>query len=329
MLQQIGAPVRGDLSQPKVDLAPLVRADLGARQIHAALLDLVVANEPGVRANLDTEFLHDFRVSVRRTRSLLGQIRHVFPPNTVGHFSTEFSWLGRLTGPPRDLDVLVLALRGRQPDLSPADADVLMSYLREAQQQQQAELVRALDSDRYQRLLSDWRAFLDGPMASELEAPNAAGTLASVVSRRAWRLSRRISRAADVIDEHTTAEALHQIRIDAKKLRYLTDVTPAFYDASDFACILSALKKLQRALGDFNDAYVQEKRLLECGRALCSAGKPAEVLLALGRMAEQSRQRGERLREQVIEKLVRFGARETRSACRRAFKRLASKERAR
>jgi CHAD domain-containing protein len=329
MLQRIGAPVRGDLSQPRVDLAPSVRADIGARQIHAALLDLFVANEPGVRANLDTEFLHDFRVSVRRTRSLLGQIRHVFPPNIVGHFSTEFSWIGRLTGPPRDLDVLVLALRDRQAELSPSDADVLMSFLRETQQQQHDELVRALDSDRYQRLLSDWKAFLEGPTVLEPEARNAAGSLASVVSRRSWRLSRRIARAADAIDEQTAAEHLHQIRIDAKKLRYLIDVTPAFYDTPDFACILGALKKLQRALGDFNDAHVQERRLLECGRTLCAAGKPAEVLLALGRMAEQSRQRGERLREQVIEKLARFRARDTRSACRRAFKRPASKERAR
>jgi CHAD domain-containing protein len=327
MLQRIGAPVRGDLSLPRVDLPPLVRADIGARRVHAALLDLLVANEPGVRANLDTEFLHDFRVNVRRARSLLGQIRDVFPADVVGHFSTEFSWIGRLTGPPRDLDVLLLALRDRRGELSPSDADVLLSFLTETQQQEQEELIRALDSDRFRRLLADWKAFLERPIASEPEVRNAAEPLSAVVSQRAWRLSRRIARAADDIDEHTPTEHLHQIRIDAKKLRYLVDVTPAFYDASDFACILGALKKLQRTLGDFNDAHVQERRLLECGRALCAAGNPGEVLLALGRMAEQSRQRGERIRSQVIEKLARF--RDTRSACRRAFNQAGPKERIR
>ena len=113
MLRRLGASIRGDLSPPRVDLAPTVRADIGARQIHLALVGILVANEPGLRANLDTEFLHDFRVAVRRTRSLLGQIRHVFPPDAVDHFSTEFSWLGRLTGPLRDMDVLVLGLRQR------------------------------------------------------------------------------------------------------------------------------------------------------------------------------------------------------------------------
>ena len=77
------------------------------------------------------------------------------------------------------------------------------------------------------------------------------------------------------------------MRIDAKKLRYLVDVTPAFYDAADLERILGALKKLQRVLGDFNDAQVQEQRLLECGRASGAADGPAGAVLALGRLAER------------------------------------------
>lgn len=90
-----------------MDLASTVRADVGARQIHLALVGILEANEPGLRARLDTEFLHDFRVT-RRTRSLLGQIRRVFPAGEVEHFAAEFSRIGRLTGPPRDVDVLTL-----------------------------------------------------------------------------------------------------------------------------------------------------------------------------------------------------------------------------
>ena len=80
-----------------------------------------MANEPGVRANLDTEFLHDFRVAIRRTRSLLRQIRHVIPLDVGRYFSTGFSWVGRLTGPLRDLDVLILALREKRAEVSAGD----------------------------------------------------------------------------------------------------------------------------------------------------------------------------------------------------------------
>jgi CHAD domain-containing protein len=319
MFRSVGAPLPGDLSASRVDLAPDVRACVGARQIHAALLGVLADNEPGLRARLDTEFLHDFRVAIRRTRSLLGQIRHVFPLDVVQHFSAEFSWLGRRTGAPRDMDVLVLSLRERREEFAPADLEQLTAFLGQVQQREHDGLAEALDSERYRRLLSDWKAFLDRSPASEPAGRNADRSLAVVVSRRAWKLSRRIAKSARTVDEHAPPERLHEVRVDAKKLRYLVDVMPTFCDAADLDCILGALKKLQRALGDFNDAHVQEARLLECGRRLSASGGSGSVLLALGRLAEQSRERRERLRSGVAEKLARFGAHRTRSACRRAF----------
>jgi len=329
MLAGVGAPMRGDVSSPRVDLAATVRADIGARQIHLALLGVLEANEAGLRADLDTEFLHDFRVAVRRTRSLLGQIRRVFSAEAVEHFSTEFSWIGRLTGPPRDLDVLVLTLRERDTELFAADLQVLREFLTRARQQEHDRLIEALDSDRYRHLISDWKAFLHQPTSTKPDAVNAGNPLSRVVARRAWRLSRRIADTAKDIDGRTSAVRLHDIRIDAKKLRYLIDVTPAFCDAADLDSIVGALKKLQRVLGDFNDAEVQEKRLLDCGRVVGAAGGPSDVLLALGRLAEQSRLRRERLRDDVVETLERFRARKTQTACRRAFTRLTSEGRAR
>ena len=58
----------------------------------------------------------------RRTRALLGQIRHIFSADVVAHFATEFSWLGRLTGPLRDVDVLVHTLREHRADIPAGDA---------------------------------------------------------------------------------------------------------------------------------------------------------------------------------------------------------------
>ena len=320
-LRQVGALQGEDSSSLRVELVPGVLAGVGARQIHLALLDMLAVNEPGLRADLDTEFLHDFRVTVRRTRSLLGQIRHVFPPDVVANFAAEFSWLGGLTGPPRDLDVLCLELRAHPlEDIPASDMEGLTAFLGQAQQQHHHAIVDALDSGRYRRLLSQWRGFLEQPVSSWTQARNAERLLVDVVSKRAWRLSRRIGGSAESVDERTAAARLHQVRIDAKKLRYLVDVTPGFYDAPAMAIVLSALKRLQRALGDFNDAHVQDLRLAEFGQALHAAGGPPGVLFALGRLAEQSRQRRVALRGPVIEALARFHSDDTRAACRRAFK---------
>jgi CHAD domain-containing protein len=277
-----------------------------------------VANEKGVRDRLDTEFLHDFRVAVRRTRSLLGQIRGVLPSAIVAHFSIEFSWLGQLTGPPRDLDVLVLSVRMGESGAS-ADAEALLAFLGELEQAEHRTLMEALDGERYARLLSEWRTFLETPGAPHADSPNAECLLRDVVSKRARRLSRRIMASADTIDESTDAVRLHEVRIAAKKLRYLIDVTPGFYEPTALEHVVRALKHLQRVLGDFNDAHVQARRLLAYRRESNRAGGSPAIGRALARLAEERHRRGKTLRAQVLEALARFAARETKSACRRAF----------
>src|SRR5262245_57428896 len=269
ILRQVGASEPRDLSSPRLALDPAVRADVGARQIHLALLEILAANEPGVRGNVDSEFLHDFRVAMRRARSLLGQIRGVFPADIVEHFAGEFSWIGRLTGSPRDIDVLLLALREQHGEFDADDMNGLLAFLAGTQQREYERLVEALDSTRYQRLLADWKAFLESPIPSAPEAESAHDSLATAVARRARRLSKRIARNAKRIGKRTAAEQIHEVRIDAKKLRYLVDAASACYRQTDVKCILAALKKLQRVLGDFNDAHVQETLVVDCARALC------------------------------------------------------------
>jgi CHAD domain-containing protein len=320
ILRQVGASEPRDLSAPRLSLDPEVRADVGTRQIHRALLEILTANEPGVRGNIDSEFLHDFRVAIRRTRSLIGQVRDVFPADVVEHFAGEFSWIGRLTGSPRDTDVLVLALREHHGEFDADDMNALIAFLGGTQQYEYERLVGALDSRRYQQLLADWKAFLDVPIPNAPQAEHAHDSLAAAVSRRAWRLSKRISRRARTVDRRTTAERMHEIRIDAKKLRYLVDAASDCYRHADVNCILAALKKLQRALGDFNDASVQENQLVDCGRAICAAGGPSGALLTLGRLAERCRQRRDDLREEVAVNLARFRNKEVRKACKRAFR---------
>ncbi len=329
ILQRVGSPTLDDAGSLVVDLAPDVRADAGAREIHRALLRLLVANEPGVRASLDTEFLHDFRVAVRRTRSLLRQLEHVFPANIVEHFSSEFAWLGRLTGPVRDMDVLILSLRTSEDEMPAADRESLIAILTRLQEPERQLLLASLDGSRYRRLIDDWKAWLERPVAVAPGAPDAGHRLVDVVSRRAWRLSRRIATTASTIDDRTDADQLHAVRIDAKKLRYLIDVTAGFFDPADLDCVQSALRKLQRVLGDFNDARVQAARLIACGQALASADGDASAALALGRLAEQRRHRADRLRGQVVDQLAHFCGREARRACRRAFKRAPLAESAR
>ncbi len=67
-------------------LDPAMRADEAAKVILRFLLRVLQVNAVHIEKDIDTEFIHDFRVAVRRTRAALGQIRSVFPAKTTERF---------------------------------------------------------------------------------------------------------------------------------------------------------------------------------------------------------------------------------------------------
>jgi CHAD domain-containing protein len=324
-LQAAGESVPREVSRFDVALTPSVRADVGARQIHQVLLAIMVANEPGMRADLDTEFLHDYRVSLRRTRSLLGQIKNVLPADAVTHFGNEFRWLARATSATRDLDVLLLTLRQMSETLPADDLAELLTFLSRKQVHEHRVLERLLESDRYRDLLAGWRDFLQDASPGVPEPADAACPLLEVTSRRIRRLYRRLVDEAMAIHDKTPANAVHEVRIDAKKLRYLIDATRSLHDRRHLDRIVDSLKRVQTVLGDFNDAQVQERHLLDCGRAMAEAGAgKSGALLTIGRLAESARHRAASLRAQISGELSRFCKDDIRADFGRLFKRTTS-----
>ena len=138
------------------------------------LADVMEINEEGVMAAWDTEFLHDFRVAIRRTRSLLGQLKKQFPVAEIQPFRDEFAWLGQATGPLRDIDVYLMEIPEFEGML-PAD---LRSYLQPVNdmllRQQRVEhrkLKTVLRGKRYRSLMERWREYLQRPL------PEKAGSI--------------------------------------------------------------------------------------------------------------------------------------------------------
>src|SRR5262249_3534389 len=149
----------------------------------------------------------------------------------------------------------------------------LLAFLSRKQLHEQRRLERLLGSNRYRALLASWQGFLQDAPSGAPEPANAARPLVQVTSRRILRLYRRLVDQAIGIHDKTPADAIHQVRIEAKKLRYLIDATRSLHDRRDLDRIIDSLKGLQSVLGDFNDAQVQERNLLNSGRDLLEAGR--------------------------------------------------------
>ena len=306
------------------DLDPGSPAAEATRIVCRWLLASMLANEAGVRDNADPEFLHDFRVAGRRTRSLLSQLKKALPPGDGERYRSEFSWLGSRSGPTRDLDVFLLKLPSYAEDLPGAergDVSLLQEMLGRRQSEEHALLVQALDSARYASLIRQWDAFLHRPSRPAVESDVGRKPILDVASRRIRKAHRKVLKQGHSIDGEATPEALHQMRIRCKKLRYLLEFFGSLYATEGIGKLISELKRLQDNLGDFNDYVVQQRLLREVARDAAQDGpESVEMLLTAGRLLDRLAAGQELERVRFGEHFIRFSRPENQRLFERLFR---------
>lgn len=305
-------------------LSPEMRSDEACRVILRQLLDVMRANEAGIKADVDIEFLHDYRIAVRRTRSALSQIRGVFSPAATEYFGNEFASLGRLSNPLRDLDVYLLAAddyRARLPDVMRADVDALFRYLRAQRGQALQRVVEHLDSADYGRLLQEWQAFLDEPGPEVTEAAKAAVPVADLARKRIYRRYRRVLKDGTTILADARDEQLHALRIDAKKLRYLMEFFASLFPRKSMNRLVKQLKRLQDNLGAFNDLEVQQAYLLHLADEIPLGDEwSRRGLVAIGFLVEDLSREQEAVKADFARIWARFAAPKNKRMFRKLFR---------
>jgi CHAD domain-containing protein len=88
-----------------VTMTPEMRADAAMLAVCRRLAEIAEATLPGTLEDLDPEFLHDFRVAIRRTRSMLRELAGVLPAEVEDRARSDLRRVQAVTGPTRDLDV--------------------------------------------------------------------------------------------------------------------------------------------------------------------------------------------------------------------------------
>ena len=250
----------GDYSSKFVlNLDPDQTARSAAEVIYKQLLEAMHVNLPGVLADLDSEFLHDFRVAVRRTRSGLSLIKDVLPPAVVEKYKKDFAYLGQVTGPTRDLDVYLLyedEYKARLPETLQDGLHSFFENLAALRVQEQRTLVKELKGPRVEEILSSWQAYLES--GDTQSAPLADRPVIDIAKKIIYRRYKRVLKDGLAITEQTPDREIHRLRIQGKKLRYAIEFFASLFPVHDVAIAIKRLKKLQNYLGDFNDLSVQQ-----------------------------------------------------------------------
>lgn len=298
-------------SRFRMRLDTTMPAEVGVRRILLELARTMELNTEGTRRNLDSEYLHDFRVALRRTRSCLGQLRGALDARSLAPFVETFRDLGRITGIVRDLDVHLLHLPAYRAGLAAEERpalEPLEAWLTEKHRREQRRLARALASKLQLESMERWVAFLETEQAGSSKAgPDGDRPLGELARERLRIAYERIVRRGSKLHAATPAAKIHRLRIDCKKLRYLLEFFHSLFDESQLDGAVGELKRLQDALGEFNDLDVQSASLRRIAQELIDAGEcAAPTPIALGRLIERAEQRQRKLRARISERLQAF-----------------------
>ena len=314
---QQGISVRLDGSA----LVPTMSAARAWRTVFQGLTDSMTQSFSGVLSGNDPEDLHAFRVAVRRIRTILQDGDDVVDPESRDRFRHEYRWLGDVTTPTRDADVHLIEFPELAATLPPSRREELASFndvLLLHRAECHAAMASELRSIRRAEFGTAWLSFLADDDAWTGCADLADEPVLRVVLRRVEKAHRQLVKNGRKISKKSPAIALHELRKEGKRLRYLLECFGPLFDEKALATILHPLRDVQDVLGEFQDTEVQANALLELAGELASADDHSaddhSALLAIGGVIEQLGVRGADARASFTKTFDRFDDRKVQRA---------------
>ncbi|MEN9879780.1 MAG: hypothetical protein RIQ55_426 [Pseudomonadota bacterium] len=250
----------GDVARPvkarrvKVDAKDSVISVF--KQLAWISLHQLQANESGVFAPNNVEFIHQARVSLRRLRTALKLFGSELPPEFADKWGLAWRDVGEQLGSARNWDVFCTEILpdievdlGNVPDVSD-----LKEFAQDQRDKAHAQTQAWMKSRRYSLTMI---AFCEALLALP---DRKAERISNFADKALKKRHKRFCRGAKVA--HTlSAEARHEVRIDLKKLRYTIDFFESLYPQKLLRPFLAGLAETQELLGHMNDLVTCEALL--------------------------------------------------------------------
>jgi CHAD domain-containing protein len=313
----LGADKRIYCSKPGVALNPEAPACETTRNIIKTYIQVARENEPGIKADYDTEFLHDYRVSLRKVRSVLSLFKGVFRDDDTARLRQAFADIMKQTNRLRDLDVYLLEKSlyfSMIPKSLHEGLSVMFEVFATERQQQLKHVVDMLNSESYTRTITDLAEQFTSTNILK-PGPKGDGPTLPFACRLIWKRYNKVCKVARRINSDTPSKEFHVLRIQCKKLRYLMEFFTPLFPQKTIKQLIKALKRLQDNLGRFNDFSVQQ-RSLQAFLQDYSDHHNNSITLAesIGALITVLHQRQQEERRHILENFARFDNTKTRTA---------------
>jgi len=249
--------------------------DLAVRRLALAQLDAAATACARVADHDDAEALHDFRVALRRLRSLLRAYAPWYDP-VPKNLRKRLRRLARATNAARDTEVQIEWLRHTPPRLK-AGARSGLDWLRARLAERQRADNRAVRKEvrkEFAALEPRLRTALHARKHGRDSAAGAGITFAQATDERLSVYCAELAADLAGIGSAADRDAIHAARIGGKRLRYLLE--PLREAVPGAVALVNAMKAFQDRFGELNDRFVMAR---EIEQAIEIAGAQAEQAL--------------------------------------------------
>jgi len=268
--------------KPEITISRDELAFQAANDIVSTYIGVARLNEQGIISDSDTEFLHDYRVSLRKVRSVISLFKGVYEQNQTLKLKQIFSALMAPTGRLRDLDVYFLE-HDQYYDILPESLhdglDIMFDLFAKERNYQHKSMIKRLKSSAYTESINEMATLFSSSTGLE-QGPNADRSAWDYACELIWKRYRKVCKIARAIDKNTEDEEVHELRIHCKKLRYLMEFFSPLFSNRKIKSLIKPLKNLQDNLGLFNDYSVQQVSMQEFLTNHVSRGREQDLTVA-------------------------------------------------
>ncbi|CAA6803224.1 MAG: Unknown protein [uncultured Sulfurovum sp.] len=243
------------------------------------------------------EYLHQFRVNIRKSRAFLKEFAFLFSEDTHSYFTEKLSGFASLTNQKRDLDVI----KERLIELEETH-ELIQKDIGRQQESEHQKITQMLEGENFERFFQSYQHTLKENTL--VDAKNNFDSIEETAKKVLENLHSKIVKKINALEKKFSIEKLHKIRIAFKKFRYLLEEFQHIFGEEKIEKMIEEGKNLQTLLGDFNDA-VNQKNLLhtyfKSNKKKITDRKKLEAKLLKKTVKSQ-----EKLLKEVIKKLHNF-----------------------
>ena len=263
IIQYSGKKLLAYSSKIKIKLHQEMTVGEAVGKILTQYVKVIKQNEAGIRKDIDIEFLHDFRVAIRRTRSLLSQIKNILAVKGLNEFRKKLKEVQKLTNILRDLDVYLLKesyFKMILPQKMRKSLNPLFNEIQQAREEEHQKVTQYLESKEYRQVINQWSDFLksDQLLQTKKSQRPVLPYAKKIISKR---LKIVLQNGSILSTRNPDDQSLHALRIDCKNLRYLMEFFISLFPAETIKEVVNHLKNLQDLLGEYNDLVIQSSDL--------------------------------------------------------------------